>query len=433
MRLPLSIPLSLLCALTGCASLPEPVPGTRAWETRTADIALLDRLRQDLATAEGADAFVERFLRDVAADGGTPLVSRDGSERVAFIARGEPLIGWSVAGDFNDWKSGQLELTALSGTSLYVVELKLTRSRSYGYKLYDGGAAREDLRARNVVWDGVNRYMPGLFNALVYPELRPEDEGRLVAWRGFRSEVLDDARDVFVYLPPGYDPADAPAEGEVLPRFPTLYFHDGNETITRGKFIVEAEKLYAAKPDAASVLVFVALPEQEVRMDQYTFGPPTEINGTQVNPKGDAYLELVATELVPAIDEAFRTCPKPRDRGVAGISLGGLVAAHAGLKQPELFGYVGSQSGTMFWNDEEVKTIVSSSPPVPVRFYLDHGCPNDNCDSNRALASALTGKGYELRHVEAPGAKHDWIYWEERVSNVLDAFREGRAGCDRSQ
>lgn len=435
MRHPLSIPFTLLCVVAGCASLPDPVPGTRAWETRTADLALLDRLKEDLAAAEGTearDALVERFLADVAADGGTPLVSREGGDRVAFVVHGAPVTsaGWSVAGDFNDWKSGELKLTALEGTQLYVAERGLPRSRSYEYKLYDGASAREDLRARNVVWDGVNRYMPGLFNALVHPELRPAEEGRLVAWRGFRSEILDDARDVFVYLPPGYNPASAPAEGAVLPRFPTLYFHDGNESITRGKFVVEAEKLYAERPDAAAVLVFVALPEQEVRMDQYTFGPPTQIDGMQVNPKGDAYLELVATELVPAIDEAFRTCPKARDRGVAGISLGGLVAAHAGLKQPELFGYVGSQSGTMFWNDEEVRTIVSTTPAVPVRFYLDHGCPNDNCDSNRALASALTAKGYELRHVEAAGAKHDWPFWQERVANVLDYFRDGRTGCE---
>ena len=46
----------------------------------------------------------------------------------------------------------------------------------------------------------------------------PEAEFRKHA--GFRSKFLPAARDVLVYLPPGYE-ADAPR------RYPVLYLHDG--------------------------------------------------------------------------------------------------------------------------------------------------------------------------------------------------------------
>src|SRR3954463_10986437 len=65
-----------------------PAPGTRAYEGRTADVALFDAVKTELAgmsPAQQAGRLVE-FWQQVDANGGTPLAARDGSKRVVFVA-----------------------------------------------------------------------------------------------------------------------------------------------------------------------------------------------------------------------------------------------------------------------------------------------------------------------------------------------------------
>jgi enterochelin esterase family protein len=388
---------------------------TRAGQTKTAPLALLDALRADLAQASTPAeraALTDGFFARVAEAGGTPLASADG-QRVAFVARDAPQTGYSVGGDFNGWTPGVDVLTRVGDSAVWALEKDLPRTQAYQYKMIDGSVWYEDRRARHVVWDGLDRNGPGEFNALVHPGLWDAGKGRLVAWRGVRSEALNDYRDVFVYVPAVYDHASCP-------RLPSLYFHDGNESLTRAPFTGPADSTYAAHPDEAALLVFVALPDQSVRMKQYTFGGDNQ---------GDTYLAFLADALRPQVEQALRTCPRAVDRGLSGASLGGLMSGYGAFQNPGVWGYVGSQSGSYFWESDAMLELVKSQAQKPLRWYLDHGCPGDNCDVNRRLKTELEAKGYPLRHVEQAEAKHEWTYWRDRLPGLLRYFREGRQGC----
>lgn len=404
-------------ALSDAGSPDAGTPGCdRPAQVRTADIALLDRFRSDVANATtGAQlqALTESFFADVATHGGTPLVSPGGT-RVAFIARDAPQIQYSVGGTFNGWTAGVDVLSRVGQSNVYAVERTVPRDGPHAYKMVDGSTWYEDRRARHVVEDGIAREGPGEFNALVHPALGDASKGRLVAWRGVRSERLNDARDVFIYVPAAYD-------DPTCPTLPSLYFHDGNESLTRAPFRIPADQTYRAYPGEAAVLVFVALPAQDVRMSQYSFGGAS---------KGDDYLAFLRDELRPRVEGGFRLCPGARDRGLAGASLGGLISGYGAFRYPEVWGYVGSQSGSYFWENDAMIQMVASSPRKPIRWYLDHGCPDDNCDENRALAAELTQKGYPLRHVEEQGGLHQWPYWQGRLPGLLLYFREGLQGCE---
>ena len=52
------------------------------------------------------------------------------------------------------------------------------------------------------------------------PRPRAEPLGRLVRFAGFRSSILGRARDLVVYLPPGY-------KADSWRRYPVLYIQDG--------------------------------------------------------------------------------------------------------------------------------------------------------------------------------------------------------------
>ncbi len=386
----------------------------RRFAARTADIALFDQLKVDLgrlSTDAERRTRVAAFVDAVRNAGGTPLVAPGGT-RVVFVAVDAPLTGYSVSGSFNGWTPGRDRLTAVAGSNLFAVELTLPRSSAYEYKLVDGARYFEDSRAQHVRWDGIDRGGVGELNALVYPELGPAAQGRLIAWRKVRAAALGDERDVFIYLPPAYD-------AQRCPRLPLLVFHDGNEALTRAPFTLAADTLYAKSPERSAVLAFVALPSQSVRVDQYTFQTATA--------RGDAYVSFLTRELLPALGGAFRLCPSAADRGVAGASLGGLISSYAALQASDSFGFVGSQSGSYFWQSDALTARYRASPRLPLRFYVDYGCPDDNCEPNRTFIAELEAKGYPLVRVEEAGGEHEWGFWQRRLPGLLSAFRSTAA------
>ncbi|NTX09546.1 alpha/beta hydrolase [Myxococcus sp. CA056] len=418
---------------------PETWACQRSAVVRGAPISLWVNLQLAMSRATSPEvrtAAIDQFVADVAAQGGTPLVSdaRSGRQRVVFFARGDSARDTSVAGDFNEWSPTATPLAQVRDTDLFVAEVDIPRTGPHPYKLVKGGGFFEDPRAKHVVWDRLNRNAVGQFNSLVYPDAQDATKGRLTAWYGVRATVLGDARDVFVYTPPSYD-------GPECPTLPVMYVHDGNESITRESFVDAADAHYKARPQDAAVLVFVALPTQDVRLAQYTFAPARAPGWPA--PKGDEYLAFLKDDLMPRVEAGFRVKTGPRDTGIFGASLGGLISVYAGFQFPEKFGFVGTQSGTLFWpHDGEVDRDdgnamvlrAGQEPVVPVRFYVDHGSPatgctddgeqgSDDCQSNLQFLAALKSRGYDVAHVHEPSGQHDWSFWKKRLPKLLCVFR----------
>ncbi len=397
---------------------------SRRAQVKNAPPSLYDAFVADMASVADATARasrVDQLLADVRAQGGTPLEA-PGDDRVVFLVRGAPPNGaWNVAGSFRpgmpDWKASPLAMTQIAGTDLWVADTRVPRGMAAQYKLLGGttdDGFREDLLAMNVVWDGIDHQDVGQFNGLVHASDADATKGRLVAYRGVHAQKLGDTRDVFVYLPARYD------DGSCAP-LPHLLVHDGNESLTRGDFAGVADQTFAQDPSSSSILGFVALSDQNVRMDEYTFHTSTAL--------GDAYGDFLANEIEPMLASRYRLCSAPEDRGLSGASLGGLISTYLAFQKPSTWGYVGAQSASLFWDSNAMITRGGQDPKVPVRFYLDHGCPDDNCDENRAMATALTQKGYELDHVEVANAEHAWSYWHDRFPQALRYFRQGRPAC----
>ncbi len=402
----------------GADARPGPVC-TLAAQARTAPTSLYDDFRADLATLQpqAVPARVDQLVADVKAQGGTPL--EEAGDRLVFLVRGAPPMGpWSVAGTFTGWKDNAQPMTQVPGTDLYVLDATVARGRSHEYKLLSGtsdAGFTEDPLAQNVVWDGIDHQGVGQFNAVAHPGDGDTSKGRIVRMSGVHATELGDTRDVFVYLPPRYD------DGSCAP-LPHLVFHDGNESLTRVSFAQVADATYAKTPAASAVLAFVALPSQGVRIDEYTFGTQTAL--------GDAYGDFLLGDLEPALAARFRLCATPGATGLAGASLGGLISTYLAFQKPAHWGYVGAQSASYFWDNDAMITRAGQPPHVAVRFYLDTGCPDDNCDVVRSMNDTLSKQGYDVEYVEAANAQHDWPFWAERLPELLLRFRQGKTGCN---
>lgn len=396
---------------------------SRTGQAKTAPIALWDSFVNDAKTLGGAalGARVDKLVADVAAQGGAPLEDPQG-DRVVFLARGTSPSGtWKAIGGFVDWdKARAVTLSAVSGTNLYAGEAKIARGKSHEYKLLvssDDTGFREDPFAKNVRWDDIDRGFgkKGEFNGVVHPQDLPKEQGRLVALGKVHATKLGNDRDVWVYFPPRYD--DGKCE-----KLPSIIFHDGMESLTRGGFAVAADALYGKRPDLSAVIAFVGLPTQDVRMAEYTFGT--------TGSKGSEYVDFLAEELLPRLAKEDRICSKAGARGISGASLGGLISTFAAFEEPTTWGWVGAQSSSYFWADGAMLTRVESTPKIAVRFYLDSGCPDDNCDVTDEMDAIMTAKGYDHVRIKEDGAEHDWSYWRDRLGGMLTHFRDQQTVCD---
>src|SRR6185295_10574959 len=166
------------------------------------------------------------------------------------------------------------------------------------------------------------------------------------------------------------------------------------------------------RPDLAAVLVFASNAGSEAaRTSEYSF---------DVGAKGDDYVDFLVSELWPNVTAAgYRICGAAASRGIAGASLGGLISTYAAFQRPNQWGWVGAQSASYSWSDGSMIARVTAAPKIGTRFYLDSGCPDDECASVDQMATALAGKAYDYVRVTKPGALHDWPFWSQRLDGML--------------
>jgi hypothetical protein len=158
----------------------------------------------------------------------------------------------------------------------------------------------------------------------------------------FDSEVLRDnplgdphERPLWIYLPPGYD--DDPGR-----RYPSVYVIQGltgqldmwrNRSAFRPNFPELADELFASGEAPPCVLVWV---------DCWT-----SLGGSQFldSPGTGRYHTYLCDEVVPFVDERYRTLDGAAHRGITGKSSGGYGAMVTPMLRPDLFGGLATHAG----------------------------------------------------------------------------------------
>ncbi|MBS2027145.1 MAG: hypothetical protein JST54_04500 [Deltaproteobacteria bacterium] len=382
-----------------------------------APVALLTQLQADLAGIQdevSQEARIDQFMADVATSGGTPL--RNGDD-VTFLYRGTGAA--SVAGDWNGWSTTAQPMLSVRGTSLFIATQHFGDQERHAYKLVVNGAFLEDELDPWLSWDGIDPGSGlGTFNAMVTLPGHALLEGN-TRREHFTSTVEANTRDVFVYLPPQYFQAsDA---------LPVIYNHDGREALTKGQFDQKLQGSIDGSTSAPIILVTVALDDQNNRGNEYVWDyDPTYSPQVAPNPRGDEYVKLLSDELVPFIDTHYRTLADASHRVVAGQSLGGLISGYIAFQRPEIWGHSASQSGSFFWNNNELITTVQNASTKSITWYLDSGTGDSTSDDNLAVTQqlwqTLQAHDYACTHVTEQGGTHDWPHWAGRFHNIPETF-----------
>lgn len=247
--------------------------------------------------------------------------------------------------------------------------------------------------------------------------------GRLERIHGFESKILANTRDITIYLPPNYDD-----RAEV--RYPVLYMQDGQNLFDAERAYIPGQhwQLKEAADAAigertASPMIIVGVDHAGTgRMDEYTPVQDAKHNG---GGRADDYTRMLVEELKPIIDETFRTLPDVANTGIAGSSLGGLVALHVGLTSPDVFGRVAAMSPSVWWGNRAIlDEIAAFDGPAP-RLWIDIGGREglEALHNTRELRDRVTAKGWSdevFRYYEDRRADHSERAWQRRVRSVLE-------------
>ncbi|WP_159992561.1 alpha/beta hydrolase-fold protein [Roseomonas sp. 18066] len=150
-------------------------------------------------------------------------------------------------------------------------------------------------------------------------------------------------------------------------------------------------------------------------------------------PCNPRFAAALVEEMLPWARAQIRLTEDPAQIVVGGASYGGIAAAFAAFRHPEVFGNVLSQSGSYGWSPEGAapEWLVeqyASSARLPVRFYLEAGSFERGrpgrvslFDSNRHMAMVLRARGYTVTHREW-STGHDYIAWRSSLAEGLQAL-----------
>ena len=174
------------------------------------------------------------------------------------------------------------------------------------------------------------------------------------------SPELRNQRKLYVYLPPSYAQSDR--------HYPVIYMQDGQNLFDQalsyaGEWQVD-ETMEALSREGIEAIV-VGVPNAGVRrIDEYS---PFKDQRLRKGGRGDWYVAFLANTVKPLIDRDFRTLPEREHTGVLGSSMGGLISLYALFCRPEVFGFAGAMSPSLWFAHEAIFPYVQQADARPGR------------------------------------------------------------------
>jgi S-formylglutathione hydrolase FrmB len=256
-----------------------------------------------------------------------------------------------------------------------------------------------------------------------------------------RGNPLGDphVRPLFIWTPPSYD-------SEPDRRYPSVYVIQGMTGIARAWF--NTRPWETSFPDAVTGLAPEAI---VVLVDAFT-----AVGGSQFidSPAIGRYHTYLCDEIVPWIDERYRTLDAPAHRGIQGKSSGGYGAMVTPMLRPDLFGGLATHAGDAlfevcyalefapaaralrdrydgswdrFWENFRSgrPVLADKDDPVLVNTYAMAAAYSPRDDGSvEPVFDVETGQTY-------PEVFERWLKWDPvrmaREPRVADALREMRA------
>ncbi|MBW8198475.1 alpha/beta hydrolase-fold protein [Flagellimonas abyssi] len=176
-------------------------------------------------------------------------------------------------------------------------------------------------------------------------QVKSQDVGQIVIGTKYslRSNILQEDREYWISLPDSYNNKESSYK-----RYPVLIVLDGNLHFKPIAGMVNYMSSDVYRSWKIPEMIVVAIQNVDRRRD-YT--PDKVITVRENNTGGgDSFLSFLEDELLPELDQKFRTAPY---RILFGHSLGGLLAAHTYMKEETLFNaFIAVDPSFGTWDEE---------------------------------------------------------------------------------
>ena len=299
-----------------------------------------------------------------------------------------------------------------------------------------------DIYPYNFVVDGlqiadpgnafVKAVLPGGSQSLVHvpgPASLPWEIGTVprgvVHHHYYKSAIVGDERDYYVYTPPGYDASKAST-------YPVLFLlhgitDDASAWTTAGRANVILDNLIAAGKATPMIMVNT--------LGYGVASARTSFQGMADPASMTNFGESVIREVLPQVEAAYRTTKAREGRAIVGLSMGGAQACYIGLNNADTFAWVAGFSGAYVMYGSSAlpgaprppldgsafeKRFPALGPPVGAKlrlFWLGMGVDDGLLEPHRQFAAWLASKGVRPTTVETPGG-HTWMVWRRNLAEV---------------
>src|SRR6267154_1937667 len=229
----------------------------------------------------------------------------------------------------------------------------------------------------------------------------------------YKSTVVGDQRDFYVYTPPGYD-------GRRKQTYPVLYLlhgfsDDASGWTAVGRANVILDNLIA-QGKTKPMLVVMTL----------GYGAPEILRGgfggfsrsPEVRDRNFAkFSEALLGEVLPRVESAYLVKKDQNSRAIAGLSMGGSESLLTGLNNLDKFGWIGafSTGGITEEFDKEFPAVNPKSTENLHLLWIACGTDDRLIDINRKVRAWLASKNIKHVDIETPGY-HTWMVWRRNLT-----------------
>jgi enterochelin esterase-like enzyme len=229
----------------------------------------------------------------------------------------------------------------------------------------------------------------------------------------YKSSVVGDQRDYYVYTPPGYD-----ARGKKT--YPVLYLlhgysDDASGWPAVGRANVILDNLIAtgkAKP----MIIVMPLGYGERKILEPNSGAFRDRSITDRN--FNKFREALLTEVIPRVESEYRINQDRSARAIAGLSMGGAESLLTGLNTLDKFAWIGAFSSGGFTPEFEMEfpNLNANSNQQIKLLWIACGTEDRLIDINRNFRNWLASKNVRHADIETPGM-HTWMVWRRNLTD----------------
>ena len=354
---------------------------------------------EKLAAAENKSEMVERFLAE------HPTLPILEGKLVHFVYHGE-VEDLAISGNFIP---GGVEhpMHRVEGTDFYFrsYELPAKAVFSYRFSVFDERIT-DPGNPKKTGPEGRERSLLATAGWQPPSHLRePEGKRGSIETLTWKSELLDNERELQIYLPPGY--------GEGAGRYPLLLVNDAGQAISNGEMDKSLDNLIG-ETVAPMIVAFVP-----------THGG--ELGGLETA----EYTRAQVEELIPLLDKTFRTDARRESRAVLGqdpYGGAGFAAMYLALHHPETVSRAAAQSYEHGALEEDLLAAASGEKhDLELVFHwssYDRFYPFWDFDARRdakSMVAALEKNGYSPKVIESDDG-FGWGMWQGRMAEILEAL-----------